>query len=166
MQLWLGTCLHQDWRVPHRNPLSTYNYSTKLYIFLIARFMGPAWGLTGTDWTQLGPMLSTWTLRSAYDIEYWRGVAHIKILMKNIWHSIHNDFSLGSIAVVSLAASKWYIFETNKNLHFLFACTIDFYKDCLEIKYQSSIKWLTVKKSDGCGLSTITTLWRKLTVLW
>ena len=29
---------------------------------LIARFMGPTWGPSGTDRTQVGPMLATWTL--------------------------------------------------------------------------------------------------------
>ena len=31
---------------------------------LIARFMGPTWGLPGANRTQLGPMLATWTLLS------------------------------------------------------------------------------------------------------
>ena len=31
---------------------------------LIARFMGPTWGLSGADRTQVGPMLATWTLLS------------------------------------------------------------------------------------------------------
>ena len=32
--------------------------------FLIARFMGPTWGPSGTDRTQVGPMLAPWTLLS------------------------------------------------------------------------------------------------------
>ena len=31
---------------------------------LIARFMGPTWGLSGADRTQMGPMLAPWTLLS------------------------------------------------------------------------------------------------------
>ena len=31
---------------------------------LIARFMGPTWGPSGADRTQMGPMLSPWTLLS------------------------------------------------------------------------------------------------------
>ena len=31
---------------------------------LIARFMGPAWGPSGADRTQVGPMLAPWTLLS------------------------------------------------------------------------------------------------------
>ena len=33
-------------------------------ITLIARFMGPTWGLPGADRTQVGPMWATWTLLS------------------------------------------------------------------------------------------------------
>ena len=33
---------------------------------LIARFMGPTWGLPGADRTQVGPMLASWTLLSGY----------------------------------------------------------------------------------------------------
>ena len=33
---------------------------------LIGRFMGPTWGLPGTDRTQVGPMWATWTLLSGY----------------------------------------------------------------------------------------------------
>ena len=32
----------------------------------IARFMGPTWGPTGDDRTQVGPMLAPWTLLSRY----------------------------------------------------------------------------------------------------
>ena len=45
-----------------------------LWRFLIARFMGPTWGPSGADRTQVGPMLAPWTLlsvctvfRQAYD---------------------------------------------------------------------------------------------------
>ena len=31
---------------------------------LIARFMGPTWGTSGADTTQVGPMLAPWTLLS------------------------------------------------------------------------------------------------------
>ena len=33
---------------------------------LTARFMGPAWGPSGADRTQVGPMLAPWTLLSGY----------------------------------------------------------------------------------------------------
>ena len=34
-------------------------------VLLIARFMGPTWGPSGTDMTQVGLMLAPWTLLSA-----------------------------------------------------------------------------------------------------
>ena len=36
----------------------------------IARFMGPTWGPSGADRTQVGPMLVPWTLLSAYRVRY------------------------------------------------------------------------------------------------
>ena len=36
---------------------------------LIARFVGPRWDPSGTDRTQVGPMLAPWTLLSGYDLE-------------------------------------------------------------------------------------------------
>ena len=33
-------------------------------VSLIARFMGPTWGTSGADRTQVGPMLAPWTLLS------------------------------------------------------------------------------------------------------
>ena len=35
-----------------------------IIIYLIARFMGPTWGPSGADRTQVGPMLAPWTLLS------------------------------------------------------------------------------------------------------
>ena len=58
---------------------------------LIARFMGPTWGLPGADRTQVGPMLATWTLLSGFPqhrhkqttfTELWLGCTHI-------WQSYH-----------------------------------------------------------------------------
>ena len=38
---------------------------------LIARFMGPTWGPSGADRTQVGPMLAPWTLLSGYGCWLW-----------------------------------------------------------------------------------------------
>ena len=44
---------------------------------LIARFMGPAWGPSGADRAQVGPMLAPWTLLSGFirrllSLTYWQ----------------------------------------------------------------------------------------------
>ena len=41
-----------------------YIISACWLISLIARFMGPTWGPSGADRTQVGPMLAPWTLLS------------------------------------------------------------------------------------------------------
>ena len=38
---------------------------------LIARFMGPTWGPSGADRTQVGPMLAPWTLLSGFVLTHW-----------------------------------------------------------------------------------------------
>ena len=43
-------------------------YVKKVIDTLIARFMGPTWGPSGADGTQVGPMLVPWTLLSGI---YW-----------------------------------------------------------------------------------------------
>ena len=37
----------------------------------IARFMGPTWGPSGADRTQMGPMLAPWTLLSGHVLPQW-----------------------------------------------------------------------------------------------
>ena len=37
---------------------------------LITRFMGPTWGPSGADRTQVGPMLAPWTLLSGYQLDW------------------------------------------------------------------------------------------------
>ena len=46
-------------RVHRRSSIQTW---LLLFTFLIARFMGPTWGPSGADKTQVGPMLVPWTL--------------------------------------------------------------------------------------------------------
>ena len=44
---------------------------------LIARFMGPTWGPSGVDRTQVGPMLAPWTLISGCAC-WWQALVHIR----------------------------------------------------------------------------------------
>ena len=41
-----------------------YNFFSCWITSLMARFMGPTWGPSGADRTQVGPMLAPWTLLS------------------------------------------------------------------------------------------------------
>ena len=51
---------------------------------LIARFMGPTWGPSGADRTQVGPMLDTWTLLSGVSFGSIAGRFHTCIQSRNI----------------------------------------------------------------------------------
>ena len=62
---------------------------------LIARFMGPTWGPSGTDKTQVGPMLAPWTLLSklvcpqkqwACGSEHWYNGKTINVIKIDIWN--------------------------------------------------------------------------------
>ena len=44
--------------------IGCFNIGVALMVTLIARFMGPTWGPSGADRTQVGPMLAPWTLLS------------------------------------------------------------------------------------------------------
>ena len=50
---------------------------------LIARFMGPTWGPSGTDRTQVGPMLAPWTLLSGL---LWR--YHFCFAERHMWPAL------------------------------------------------------------------------------
>ena len=52
--------------------------SLRSSISLIARFMGPTWGPSGADRTQVGPMSATWTLLSG--MRQWTGSQLIQIM--------------------------------------------------------------------------------------
>ena len=43
----------------------------------MARFMGPTWGPSGYDRTQVGPMLAPWTLLSG-DIQHGKTIYHLR----------------------------------------------------------------------------------------
>ena len=43
-----------------------YIWDDSYFYTLIARFLGPTWGPSGADRTQVGPMLAPWTLLSGY----------------------------------------------------------------------------------------------------
>ena len=71
-------CMHKAW-TPHTL------INLKFYIHaLIARFMGPTWGPSGADRTQVGSMLAPWTLLSGWlnakDIELHCCHAAVKYL--------------------------------------------------------------------------------------
>ena len=69
---------------------------------LIARFMGPKWGPSGADRTQVGPMLAPWTLLSGscpkacpvhpmkpeqrdHTFVWWTIKSSILVMQKNVW---------------------------------------------------------------------------------
>ena len=56
-------------------------------ITLIARFMGPTWGPSGTDRTQVGPMLALWTLLSG-KISYV-----ISVFTQTLIYALPDDYS-------------------------------------------------------------------------
>ena len=57
-----------SWIRGHLIPNSLFDTRSTLIpkATLIARFMGPTWGPSGADRTQVGPMLAPWTLLSGY----------------------------------------------------------------------------------------------------
>ena len=59
-------CDDGRWETGHSNV--THQWTRCIYFLhtLIARFMGPTWGPSGADRTQVGPMLAPWTLPSGY----------------------------------------------------------------------------------------------------
>ena len=61
--VWLLRLVLQNWNGVYP-PWFIHVYFAQYVLSLIARFMGPTWGPTGIDRTQVGPMLAQWTLLS------------------------------------------------------------------------------------------------------
>ena len=72
---------------------------TNTELALIARSMGPTWGRTGDDRTQMGPMLALWTLLSG---------SSVLVHMMAWSHKVHcyQDCSLTYIWDCSIASSQ------------------------------------------------------------
>ena len=71
---------------------------------LIARFMGPAWGPSGADRTQVGPMLAPWTLLSEkiktwlsqspwHELLFWCWYQQNNFIKRLLGYNIHDEFS-------------------------------------------------------------------------
>ena len=60
---WFWKCMnYQNGDINERSLSNPHHGASE--ISLIARFMGPTWGPSGADRTQVGPMLAPWTLLS------------------------------------------------------------------------------------------------------
>ena len=85
-----------------------FNFHWSLFLLtmisLIARFMGPTWGPSGVDRTQVGPMLATWTLLSGLALiqvmaSHWTGDKQLpdRVL---IWSkTLHKIYSMQRILI-------------------------------------------------------------------
>ena len=61
------------WQLPVPQVMMKNHVNSFITRTLIARFMGPTWGPSGADRTQLGPMLAPWTLLSGnlWGSQWW-----------------------------------------------------------------------------------------------
>ena len=66
LHIWYNLCIFQPSRVKSMVPgRKTQKNNERRYLqSLLARFMGPTWGPSGADRTQVDPMLAPWTLLS------------------------------------------------------------------------------------------------------
>ena len=64
---------------------------------LIARFMGPAWGPSGADRIQVGPMLAPWTLLSGV----FCSPGHIASFIASWWHQTSTSANIELLVMSS-----------------------------------------------------------------
>ena len=67
----------------------------------IARFMGPSWGPSGADRTQVGPMLASWTLLSGFVSTKWLNVEWLRKTVK-LNHSLTQKYLLYPLKYVHI----------------------------------------------------------------
>ena len=92
---------------------------------LIAMFMGPTWGPSGADRTQVGPMLATWTLPSG-KLQFWIFAVSLNQMFEQIqnisWYHLDailltwykhkmNRQNLGSFLNLSYKWILWVVFQ-------------------------------------------------------
>ena len=82
----------QSWIPSPREMTTSSSYIVDNIITLIARFMGPTWGPSGADRTQMGPMLAPWTLLSGYSCQQqWYCSASVGISNTKMSKSPHTE---------------------------------------------------------------------------
>ena len=94
---------------------------------LVARFRGPAWGPSGADRTQVGPMLAPWTLLSgvislALSVEYPHPIFRSDIL-KSCFIEICNFISQNLHVRMYLHYMKHSIILTLTNIGYVIFCS-------------------------------------------
>ena len=75
-------CLRRDIYVlfSRRVFFTRYHTSANSITPLVTRFMGPTWGPSGADRTQVGPMLAPWTLLSG--TFHWKDLTEMRTHMR------------------------------------------------------------------------------------
>ena len=87
------------------------------YATLIARFMGPTWGPPGADRTQVGPMLTPWTLLSGYHSD---SLQHLQWQLNSGQHDyihVYTDAYIMS-CVITLGKLTLIQAQTNNYVHY------------------------------------------------
>ena len=79
---------------------------------LIARFMGPPWGLSGTNRTHVGPMLAPWTL-----LKQWVVITHPCPTLA--WNYLHHPETGIHFIKRDLKIQQYHDKQTGKGLKFL-----------------------------------------------
>ena len=76
--------------------------SGRHFASLIARFMGPTWGPSRADRTQVGPMLAPWTLLSGIVFKWMFSSINVCV-----WIKMHNSPNVNTSALVYLMVWCW-----------------------------------------------------------
>ena len=80
--------------VSNRGPCSVCMCCVWVDSSLIARLMGPTWGPSGADRTQVGPMLAPWTLKSG-------------LLVLRLWRNINVVRLVSLVALMFCSSTAW-----------------------------------------------------------
>ena len=88
---------------------------------LIARFMGPTWGPSGTDRSQVGPMLAPWTLLSGLIIGF---VQVMDLRFSRASHYLKQCFAFSLNVSHDLYLGQIWLFSTVIKLRWRFISTV------------------------------------------
>ena len=118
-------------------------------VFLITRFMGPTWGPSGADRTQVGPMLAPWTFLSGIFCvhnQLFTGPSHVQLLsISDLCLKLSNDYKCYFFTGHILGCHFVMLPTTIKNFPWFHLCFKIHIKHVNDIKIWQVMVYITQK---------------------
>ena len=121
-------------------------------ISLIARFMGPTWGPSGDDRTQVGPMLAPWTeLSGIYYVVQWRSCQNLENVRETVPVCVYHPCTM---ILLFLCGHAWDIVGGRKR-----SSQTALLRSARTLKLPNIIEWRSLKYIWGSSTAVYLPTW-------